>query len=124
MKAKNSTRPTDPRSLLIRGKVASTNPLECALKKNLPASPLESALAESLDLISPEMNTYTKQGGTPLFSTIVNSDTGSAGYNTVCPSKHSAIERRSYPSRTGNLIEGSSSVTNHVEEYSTYDFAG
>src|SRR2546425_7289264 len=41
-------------------------PLECALTKNASANALESALAKSLELKSPEMNTYKKPGGGPL----------------------------------------------------------
>ncbi len=46
---------------------APVNPLECALPKNAPASPLDSALTKSLDLNSPGINTYenTRGGGPP-----------------------------------------------------------
>ena len=40
----------------------SASPLQCALLKNVSLSPVESALKKSLDLISPEMNTYGKGG--------------------------------------------------------------
>src|SRR2546426_8716031 len=43
-------------------------PLESALTKNAPAKRLESALAKSLDLKSPEMNTCRKCGGSPLLA--------------------------------------------------------
>ncbi len=37
--------------------------LEYALTKNVPATPLERTLTKSLDLKSPGMNTYKKEGG-------------------------------------------------------------
>ena len=42
-----------------------TSPLGCALAKNAPATPLEYAVAKSLDLKSPEINTYKKRVGHP-----------------------------------------------------------
>ena len=42
------------------------SPLESALPRNASAKRLESALAKSLDLKSPEMNSYRKCGGSPL----------------------------------------------------------
>ena len=42
---------------------ALASPLECAVTKNAPATPLEYALAKSLDLKSPEINTYKKGWG-------------------------------------------------------------
>ena len=42
------------------------SPLESALPRNASAKRLESALAKSLDLKSPEMNTCRKCGGSPL----------------------------------------------------------
>src|SRR3989475_2868380 len=41
-------------------------PLGCALTKNAAVSALECALTNSLDLKSPEINTYRKCGGSPL----------------------------------------------------------
>src|SRR6266849_8433859 len=40
----------------------SASPLQCALVRNVSLSPVECALRKSLDLISPEMNTYGKCG--------------------------------------------------------------
>src|SRR5713226_9852697 len=42
------------------GRISS---LEYALTKNVPATPLERTLTKSLDLKSPGMNTYKKEGG-------------------------------------------------------------
>ncbi len=42
-----------------------SSPLECALAKNPPATPLEYALTKLLDLKSPGMNTYKKGVGGP-----------------------------------------------------------
>jgi len=42
-------------------------PLESALTKNAPAKRLESALAKSLDLKSPEMNIYETRTGVNFF---------------------------------------------------------
>ncbi len=44
---------------------ALASPLQCAHAKNASANPLESALAKSLHLKFPEMNTYKKCGGLP-----------------------------------------------------------
>src|SRR2546425_5147183 len=43
-----------------------TNRLECAHLKNVSASPLKCALAKSLDLNPPRMNSYKKSRGGPL----------------------------------------------------------
>src|SRR5437879_5630435 len=53
-----------PPTLCLTPTLAS--PLESAHPKNASVSPLESALAKSLDLKSPEINTYRKCGGSPL----------------------------------------------------------
>src|SRR3989442_2902073 len=41
------------------------SPLESAVPKNGSATPLKSALTESLDLKPPEINTYRKEGVAP-----------------------------------------------------------
>src|SRR3989475_9774987 len=46
---------------------ARATPLEYAVTKNASASPLECAVPKSLDLKSPEMNSYKKRGGPPSF---------------------------------------------------------
>src|SRR5712691_848958 len=45
---------------------ARATPLEYAVTKNASASPLECAVPKSLDLKSPEMNSYQESGGFPL----------------------------------------------------------
>ncbi len=44
----------------------SVTPLQCAITKNVLASPLESAPTKLLDLKSPEINTCRKRGGSAL----------------------------------------------------------
>src|SRR5207245_11282137 len=53
-----------PPTLCLRS--ACTTPLEYAVTKNASVSPLECAVPKSLDLKSPEMNSYKKSGGSPL----------------------------------------------------------
>src|SRR5712691_8549603 len=52
-------------TLYLTAALAST--LECAHPKNVPVNPLESAITKSLDLKSPEMNSYKKVGVPPPF---------------------------------------------------------
>src|SRR5437899_4444996 len=53
-----------PPTLCLRS--ARATPLEYAVTKNASASPLECAVPKSLDLKSPEMNSYQESGGFPL----------------------------------------------------------
>ncbi len=121
MNANNSIRRTDPDNLAVRPIFAPTSPLEHARTKKSSCKCFRIRSHKSLDLIWPEMNTYTKQGGVPpcfpLFHRIVNSNTGSAGTTPFVPSKSSVVQRRSNSSGAGNLMERSSSGTNHVHEY-------
>src|SRR3989442_107687 len=57
---------TDSCNVPLAGTSVLASPLESALTKNAPAKRLESALAKSLDLKSPEMNSCRKCGGSPL----------------------------------------------------------
>ena len=59
-----STTDAYPVALLLRSTRA--NPSECAHPKNVSASLLECALAKSLDLNPPRMNSYKKSRGVPL----------------------------------------------------------
>src|SRR2546427_10276332 len=58
------------RSRTVQAESTNSRPggacLMTSLTKNASASALESALAKSLDLKSPEMNSYKKPGGGPL----------------------------------------------------------
>src|SRR2546422_476837 len=60
---------TDPDivTLIVTLSATSTlaSPLECAHTKNASANRLECVLTNSLDLKSPEINTYKKTGGPP-----------------------------------------------------------
>src|SRR5882762_9608059 len=52
-------------TMMHRSLPQRVNPLECALTKNASANLLECALAKSLDLKAPGINTYKKVGGIP-----------------------------------------------------------
>src|SRR3989449_4566118 len=56
---------TDPYTAALSATSTPATALECAHTKNRSANPLESALAKSLDLNFPEINTYRKWGGDP-----------------------------------------------------------
>ncbi len=63
--AKSFAGATDPDIVTLSATFTLASPLECAHTKNASANPLQSALAKSLDLKSPEINTYKKGGGSP-----------------------------------------------------------
>src|SRR2546422_2182495 len=67
--AKSFAGATDPDIVTLIVTLSATSrlasPLECAHTKNASANPLECAFTKSLDLKSPEINTYKKGGGSP-----------------------------------------------------------
>ena len=56
----------DPYIVTLSATSTAATSLESALAKNVPANPLECAFTKSLDLKSPEINTYRKYGGVPI----------------------------------------------------------
>src|SRR2546425_1846340 len=57
---------TDPYGVTVSCTPALASCLDSALAKNASANPVESAVTKSLDLKSPEINTYRKYGGVPI----------------------------------------------------------
>src|SRR5437870_8616652 len=66
--AKSFAGAADPYTVTLSATSTLASPLECAHTKNASANPLECAFTKSLDLKSPEINTYKKGGGSPLLA--------------------------------------------------------
>ena len=63
---------TDPYGVTVSCTPALASCLDSALAKNASANAVESAVTKSLDLKSPEINTYRKCGGSPLLASIIS----------------------------------------------------
>ena len=61
--AKPFAEETDPYIVTLSATSTPATHLKSAVTKNASATPLECAFPKSLDLKSPEMNTYKKYGG-------------------------------------------------------------
>src|SRR3989442_1561488 len=82
--------------VMLRRSSKSATPLQSALRKNASVNPLQSAVANSLDLKSPGMNTYKKGWGYPPAEALVEAP--------VTPSKTKTSGFRSRAGVCGWLI--------------------